>query len=53
MNDVGNALDKAQEAFDDLTLKRTKALDKPILRIDALRTQNGIEDVELAEIAEA
>lgn len=53
MSDVGNALNKAQEAFDDLTLRRTKALDKPILRIEALRTQNGIEDVELAEIAEA
>ncbi len=53
MGDIGSSLEKAREAYDDLMGRRTKALEKPIKKIEALRLQNGIKDEEILDLVEA
>ncbi len=46
MGEVGKALDKANEAYNELVGKRTRELEKPISRIDDLRHTNGLDKLE-------
>ncbi len=43
MDEVGSALDKAQEAYHDLLTRRQRALDKPLQRVDMLLEQKDID----------
>ncbi len=53
MGIIGSTLDKAREAYDELVGTRTKALEKPINKIETLRLANGIKDEEVLELLEA
>jgi len=53
MGIIGSTLDKAREAYDELVGTRTKALEKPINKIETLRLANGIKDEDILELVEA
>jgi DNA recombination protein RmuC len=53
MGIIGSTLDKAREAYDELVGTRTKALERPINKIETLRLANGIKDEDVLELIEA